>query len=190
MPPTGYLSNQVKANDMDLRNKDYKIFEMFNQDWALVTAGHLEDFGSCTLSWGSLGNIWDKSGQGSRATVTVYVHPARDTCEYLLSNPYFTVSFFPEQYRKSLAYMGSHSGRDDDQKAVTAGLTPIAIGESVTYKEAKQTFLCRKLYQGQFQREHLASDIQDYYAASPEVFPNFKGGWQPHIIFMGEIINL
>ncbi|MDO5016022.1 MAG: flavin reductase [Eubacteriales bacterium] len=175
---------------MDLRSKDYKIFEMFNKDWALVTAGNLDDFGSCTLSWGSLGNIWDASSKGSRATVTVYVHPARYTSQYLLSNEFFTLSFFPEEYRKALSYMGSHSGRDDEHKAVTAGLTPIAIGESVTFKEAKQTFLCRKIYQGQFQKENLAADIQEYYAASPKVFPDFKGGWQPHIIFMGEIINL
>lgn len=45
--------------------------------------------------------------------------------------------------------MGSHSGRDVN-KVEMSGLTPVAIGASVTYKEANLTFLCRKIYQHPF----------------------------------------
>lgn len=38
--------------------KDYKAFTMFEDRWALVTAGTLEDFNTCTVSWGSMGNVW------------------------------------------------------------------------------------------------------------------------------------
>lgn len=31
--------------------KDYKVFEMFDKQWALVTAGSIEHYNSCTVSW-------------------------------------------------------------------------------------------------------------------------------------------
>ena len=46
------------------KEKDYKVFEMFRDQWALVTAGDPEDFNSCTLGWGSLGTIWTRPGRG------------------------------------------------------------------------------------------------------------------------------
>ena len=170
----------------NFREKNYKVFEMFDKHWALVTAGSMEHFNSCTVSWGSLGNIWGRAGQ-SRSIVTVYIHPARYTSEVLAQSDLFTVSFFPEEYRAALGYMGSHSGRDGD-KARAAGLTPIAIGQGVTYQEANLTFLCKKLYLHQFTREDIAPDVQAYYASKPETYPDFHGGWQPHLLCIGEII--
>ena len=85
--------------------------------------------------------------------------------------------------------MGSHSGREGN-KDEAAGLTPIQMGESITFKEANLTFLCKKLYQHQFSKDDLASKVKEYYASMPEVYPDFKGGWQPHIVFVGEIIDV
>lgn len=169
------------------KEKAYKVFEMFDKQWALVTAGSIDNYNSCTLSWGSLGNIWGRDGE-SCPIVTVYVHPARYTSEFLTDSDYFTVSFYPEEYRKAVAYMGSHSGRDED-KAKATGLTPVVMGEGVTYQEANLTFLCKKLYQHQFSKEDLAPEIQAYYASKPEAFPDANGAWQPHLVFVGEIID-
>ena len=57
---------------------------------------------------------------------------------------YFTVSFFAPEYKKALAYLGSHSGRNEN-KIENAGLTAVAIGKTMVFKEAKQAFLCKKL---------------------------------------------
>ena len=65
--------------------KDYKAFTMFEERWALVTAGTPEDFNTCTVSWGSMGNVWDPNG-GDISTVTVYIHPARYTQEFYGEN--------------------------------------------------------------------------------------------------------
>ncbi len=170
----------------NFKEKDYKVFELFDKQWGIVTAGSMEHYNSCTVSWGSLGNIWGHAGK-SCPIVTVYVHPARYTSEFLKDSETFTVSFYPEAYRKAVGYIGSHSGRDGD-KAAAAGLTPVAIGNGVTYQEAELTFVCKKLYQHQFSREDLAPEIQEYYAASPKIYPDFQGGWQPHIVFVGEIV--
>lgn len=76
------------------------------------------------------------------------------------------------------------------QLRAAAGLTPVAIGNGVTYAEANLTFLCRKLYQHTFSRDDLAPEVQAYYASMPDVYPDFHGGWQPHIVFVGEIIDV
>lgn len=109
-------------NMENFKQKAYNVFELFDQQWALVTAGSIEHYNSCTVGWGSLGNLWGPTGR-SRPTVTVYVHPARYTCEFLERGDTFTVSFYPPEYRRALGYIGSHSGRDGD-KAAAAGLTP------------------------------------------------------------------
>lgn len=160
-----------------------RIFELFAQRWGIVTAGAMENFNSCTISWGSLGTLW------GRPVATVYVHPARHTSRFLENSDYFTVSFYDERHREALAYMGAHSGRDGD-KAAAAGLAPIAFGQSVTYEEAETTLLCKKLYAHPFDKGALAPEIQAMYAAAPAVYPDFQGGWQPHIVFVGEVIDV
>lgn len=164
-------------------NKEYPVFDMFKNKWALVTAGTMDSYDGCTIGWGSLGTIWNKD------TVTVYVHPDRYTSEFLRNHDTFTVSFFPEEYRKALGYMGSHSGRNED-KAVHAGLTPVPMKDTVGFKEATLTFVCKKLYQHQFSREDLSQKIQDFYAKSPKVYPDYAGGWQPHYVFVGEVLEV
>lgn len=163
--------------------KKYDVFQMFSKQWAIVTAGTMEKYDGCTIGWGSLGTIWNKN------TVTVYVHPARYTSEFLLKNDQFTISFFPEQYRKALGYMGSHTGRTED-KAAHAGLTPISMKETVGFQEANLTFVCKKLYQHKLSEKDLDASIQSFYAASPKVYPDFHGGWQPHYVFAGEILDV
>ena len=60
----------------NFKQKAYNVFELFDRQWAIVTAGSIEHYNSCTVGWGSLGNLWGPTGR-SRPAVTVYVHPAR-----------------------------------------------------------------------------------------------------------------
>ena len=174
---------------MSIYEEDYKVFDLFSNRWALVTAGSMEHFNSCTIGWGSLGTIWARPGKNG-AIVTVYLHPTRYTCEFLKANETFTVSFYPARYKKALGYMGSHSGRDVN-KAEVAGLTPVAMGDSVTYEEANLTFLCRKIYQHRLAKENMAADVQALYKANPKSFPPDEDGeWQPHWMFIGEILEV
>ena len=167
--------------------KDYKAFTMFENRWALVTAGML-DFNTCTVSWGSMGNIWGPNG-GDISTVTVYIHPARYTQEFMAKYDTFTVSFFPESYRKALGYLGSHSGRDEN-KVANSGLTPVAAGDGVTFKEAELTFVCKKLYEHQFDEAHLAEKVKDYYASNPAVYTQAgHDRWEPHYMYIGEVVD-
>ena len=168
--------------------KDYKAFTMFENRWALVTAGMLDDFNTCTVSWGSMGNIWGPNG-GDISTVTVYIHPARYTQEFMAKYDTFTVSFFSESYRKALGYLGSHSGRDEN-KVANSGLTPVVAGDGVTFKEAELTFVCKKLYEHQFDEAYLAEKVKDYYASNPAVYTQAGHDcWEPHYMYIGEVVD-
>lgn len=168
--------------------KDYKAFSMFENRWALVTAGMLDDFNTCTVSWGSMGNIWGPNG-GDISTVTVYIHPARYTQEFMAKYDTFTVSFFPESYRKALGYLGSHSGRDEN-KVANSGLTPVTAGDGVTFKEAELTFVCKKLYEHQFDEAYLAEKVKDYYASNSAVYTQAGyDRWEPHYMYIGEVVD-
>ena len=35
-----------------LKEDTNKLMELFEKNWALVTAGSIEDYNSCTVSWG------------------------------------------------------------------------------------------------------------------------------------------
>ena len=167
-----------------MKENEYKVFELFEKQWALVTAGNMERFNCCTVGWGGMGTLWNKP------VVTVYLHPARYTREFLNTNDSFTLSFFPEAYKKALGVLGTLSGRDGD-KITPSGLTPTAMGESVSYEEAELSFLCRKLYQHRFSKEDLAPEIQAYYQAHPKVYPpDEEGEWQPHWVFVGEVVDV
>ena len=109
--------------------------------------------------------------------MTVYVNPDRYTWEFLRDSEIFTVAFFGEEYRRALGYLGSHSGRDGD-KITAAGLTPREISGGVSFAEAELTFVCRKLYEGEFRREGLSGEISD----------GIYKDWHPHWMFVGEII--
>lgn len=165
----------------EIEEKVFKPFDIFDNQWGLVTAGTHEKFNTCTIGWGSMGTIWGGPTQG-RPIITVYVNPQRYTWQFLKESPYFTVSFFPEQYRKALGYLGSHSGRDGD-KIRASGLTPVPMGDGVAFKEANLVFLCRKLYQHGFAEEDMIPEIRDFYKKIRAMNPT------PHWEFIGEVVD-
>ncbi len=172
----------------NFRELDCKPFELFEKHWALVTAGTMERFNTCTVAWGSMGTLWTRPG-GSGSVITVYLHPARYTRDFVAAADTFTVSFFPPERKKALGILGSRSGRDGD-KVAASGLTPMPVGDSVGFREAGMTFLCRKIYQHQFAKEGIAPEIREYYRANPGAYPvDENGEWQPHWVFIGEVIG-
>ena len=152
---------------------DVDVFSAFADDWALVTAGTQGDYNTMTIGWGGLGTLW------SRPAATVYVKQNRYTHGFMEKNDWFTVSFFPAEYKKALGYLGSRSGRDGD-KVAAAGLTPVYLENAVTFTQAHTTLLCKKIY-----RQDL--DL----AAMPENVVNaFYKTEAPHTMYIGEVVEI
>ena len=148
-------------------------FTKFDKEWALVTAGNKDHFNSMTISWGSMGTLWSKS------VITIYVRPERYTDSFLKDSEYFTVSFFKAEYRNALGIMGTKSGRDIDKVKVT-GLTPLFIEDNaITYKEAYETYLCKKIYTQKLNKEDFPSDVLHIYGENG----------LPHNMYVGEVIK-
>lgn len=164
--------------EFDAMDRSYDVFKMFSAQWALATAGDdLEHWNTLTIAWGSVGSIWSRA-DGPRSIVTIYVSPARHTFSFLQEHDVFTVSFFPEAYRKDLSYLGSHSGRDGDKVAQTS-LVPFSTEPGVAFQQAELVFVCRKLYSDPFEGNRCPADIQErLYSKIP-----------PHHYFIGEIIK-
>ncbi len=152
------------------------IFKKFDRQWALVTAGTGGSFNTMTISWGGMGTLW------SLPVVTVYVRPSRYTHEFMEREGLFTVSFYPERYKKALGILGSRSGRDCD-KVAEAGLTPVcarvAAGETVTFAEAELTLVCRRIYRADMDKACMPPELAaEHY--SPE---------EPaHTMYIGEVV--
>ena len=164
---------------MEFFDKKYEIFKMFNEDWGLATAGNIHDFDGCTISWGSLGDVWGEIDNG-RYIATIYIHPDRYTHKYLQSNDYFSVSFFDKKYKADLGILGTKSKRDGDKFALTA-LTPVEKCNTVIFEEANLTFICKKIYYEQFNAKNIA----------PDVLVNiYTGGKEPHFQYIGEIVEV
>lgn len=157
----------------DIRQFNADVFTLFDRDWALLTAGTPGDYNTMTISWGQLGTLW------RLPVATVFVKPVRYTHEFMDRHEYFTVSFYPESSRPAMNILGSRSGRDGD-KVAQAGLTPVAIAQSVTFKEAKVTLLCKKI---------LCQDI-DPANVPADAMRTFYENEAPHTIYIGEVLKI
>lgn len=149
------------------------ILSVFDKKWALLTAGESDRFNTMTISWGGLGTIWGKP------VATVYVRTSRYTHDFMDANEFFTVSFYQEEYRQILGVLGSKSGRDMD-KMKESGLTPVQAGESMSFKEAEVTLVCRKLFKQQLDVANMPEDVAKA----------MYEGQAPHDMYIGEIVNI
>lgn len=155
--------------------KDFfdKSLNIFQSDWALVTAGTPENYNTMTIGWGGLGTLWRKP------VCTVYVKPCRYTHRFMDANDYFTVSFYKDDYRSALSALGTKSGRDGD-KVAEVGFNAVPCGESVTFSQAKTTLLCKKIYRQDMTMDTMPADvIEKYYTEEA-----------PHTVFVGEVIDV
>jgi flavin reductase (DIM6/NTAB) family NADH-FMN oxidoreductase RutF len=132
----------MNFKNVDLDKMQINPFEMLGGRWALLSAGDQNGFNTMTISWGFVGVMWHKN------VVQAVVRPQRYTKEFLDNFELFTVSFFPSGHKDALTLLGKKSGRDGD-KIKQSGLTPCFVNGALTFEEASEVFVCRKLFGGQ-----------------------------------------
>ena len=149
------------------------ILSVFDKKWALLTAGDSDRFNTMTISWGGLGTIWGKP------VATVYVRTSRYTHDFMDTNDFFTVSFYPEECRQVLGVLGSKSGRDMD-KMKDSGLTPVQAGDSMSFEEAEVTLVCRKLFMQRLEPDNILDEnVKKFYVSDA-----------PHDAYIGEVVEI
>ena len=86
-------------------------FAMIGRQWMLVSAEKEGRVNTMTASWGGMGVMWGKD------VAFVFLRPQRFTKEFVDAAGRFTLSFYGEEHRADLAYLGRVSGRDEDKIA-------------------------------------------------------------------------
>jgi flavin reductase (DIM6/NTAB) family NADH-FMN oxidoreductase RutF len=148
---------------------------LFNDQWLLLTAGDFaaRTYNAMTVSWGSLGTIWNKP------FAQVVVRPQRHTRRFMDEFDTFTLCAFPPACRNALQLLGSKSGRDGD-KIAESGLTPVAARQvaAPVFQEAVLAIECHKLlWQDMDPRGFVSSAIAGHYPQRDY-----------HRIYFGEIV--
>ena len=148
--------------EIDVKELQDNVVKLIGSDWMLITAGDAEKQNTMTASWGGLGYVWNYP------VAYVVIRPQRYTYEFTEREERMTLSFFTEEWRKALAYCGSHSGRDGD-KFAEAGIS-VSFTESGTpaIAEARLVMECKKIYVDMLKEENFLDKeiIEKWYPAS------------------------
>lgn len=157
-------------------------FQLFGKDWMALTSGtEKKGFNTMTVAWGHLGSVWERgSHRNCLPTAICYVRPSRYTKEYMDQEKYFTLSHFPIEYKKTLGYLGSHSGKNEDKIQAT-GLTPVFSDGTTYFEESDLVFICRKLYQAPLlEKGYVDKELIDFNYPERDF----------HEMYVGEIVKV
>lgn len=166
----------VSISPKNIKENPIKIF---GDDWAVVAAGTKDDFNELTVSWGALGDAW----WDNMPITIIFVSATRYTQKYLEANETFSINVFPPEYRKATAYIGSHSGRDEDKVAATGLKVDFTESTTPIFPEARLIIECRKVYSHDLDSKRFSESLKGNYAQK-----KFQGV-VPHTVYFGEIIN-
>ena len=123
---------------------------------ALISAGTPEKFNSMTIMFGAIGMIWSKKAYFA------FIKPERYTFDFIKDSEYFTVSYFPKEFNKIHKIFGYKSGREID-KIQETGITPEFIDNGITFTEANEIYICKKIYFKQMDKDFEPEDVVAQY---------------------------
>ena len=159
---------------VDPKSLSENVFSLIGDEWMLITAGTAEALNTMTASWGGLGVIW-----GAPAA-TCYIRPQRYTKEFVDREEYFTLTFFPEEYRKALSLCGTKSGREMDKVKECGFTVKTASCGAPYFEEAELVLVCRKRFAQAMDPNNIPQEI--------------KEKWYPqkdyHTMYIGEIVEV
>ena len=163
--------------EIGIRELDVNMYSMIADNWPLLTSGNKENgYNTMTISWGHIGSIWGHN----MPTVIAYVRPQRYTKQFMDKNEYFTLSILDEKYKKELAYLGSHSGKDEDKIAGTWFHVEMFENKN-NRKNSDIVPVCRKVYQ-----DYLKEECFKDYEVMDKAYPNRDF----HDFYVGEIVKI
>ena len=159
---------------IDVKSLQDNVFSLIGDRWMLITAGTAERCNTMTASWGGLGVIW-----GAPAA-TCYIRPQRYTKEFVDREEYFTLAFFPEEYRKQLSLCGSKSGRDVDKVKECGFTVKTAACGAPYFEEAELVLVCRKRFAQEMDPNNMPQEIREKWYPQQDY----------HTLYIGEIVEV
>jgi flavin reductase (DIM6/NTAB) family NADH-FMN oxidoreductase RutF len=112
------------------------VFRLVGRDFFVITAGKEDHYNSMIGSGGGLAVLFKKP------TTWCIVRADRYTLELLQKEQTYTISYFPDEYREQMLFLGTKSGRDSG-KMSEVGLTGVRTASGdMSFKEARLIFEC------------------------------------------------
>ncbi|MDR3037551.1 MAG: hypothetical protein LBU31_03995 [Coriobacteriales bacterium] len=158
------------------------FFDQIGRQWMLITAAKPNGtVNSMTAAWGGIGFIWQQP------VCFFFIRPQRCTKTFVQASSTLSLSFYSNDYRDALNFMGNVSGFDDAEKVAHSGLTLAfyeapATDEAATvapaatatdgvataatrertpyFSEARLVLICERLYQQDMRAEGFIDQEQ------------------------------
>jgi flavin reductase (DIM6/NTAB) family NADH-FMN oxidoreductase RutF len=113
------------------------VFTLVGKDFTVITAGKEDHYNSMTGSGGGLGLLFMKP------TTWCILRADRYTLEMIQKEQTYTLSYFPNEYKKQILFLGSKSGRDSEKmKEVELTSVQTPSGD-MSFKEARLIIECK-----------------------------------------------
>ncbi|MDR2772526.1 MAG: flavin reductase [Elusimicrobiota bacterium] len=113
------------------------VFTLVGKVFPVITAGKGGEFNSMTASGGGMGLLFRKH------SVWLVIQQGRLTLELMKKEQSWSLSYFPDEYKKQVFFLGSKSGRDSDKmKEVELTAIPTPAG-NIAFKEARLIIDCK-----------------------------------------------
>ena len=138
---------------MSLTISSFNFTEEINKGALLSAAKENGKVNTMTVSWGTSGVLWNKR------VVTVFVRPQRYTYEFCEEASTFTLSFFSEERKETLAFCGTKTGRDVD-KFKACDLKYELKNDACIFEDAKVTLVLKKLYSQDLKLAATFTDLE------------------------------
>ncbi len=155
------------------------VFKLVGKDFTVISAGNETHYNSMTASWGGFGILFNKP------TTWCFLRANRYTLELIKQQQSYTMTYFSDEYKDQVLFLGSKTGRDTEKMkevSLTHVLTP--AGNS-SFKEAKLIIECKLT-------EISTVHPDDFYTQEGKDF--IKEGYDDakdyHKLIFGEITNV
>ncbi|MDR1090555.1 MAG: hypothetical protein LBL79_05715 [Prevotella sp.] len=113
------------------------VFTLVGKDFFAITAGKKDHYNSMIGSGGGFGMLFKKP------TTWCLLRADRYTLEMIEKEQTYTLSYFPNEYKEQMLFLGSKSGRDN-KKMKEVELTDIQTPcGNISFEEARLIFECR-----------------------------------------------
>ena len=139
-----------KANDVNFKEMSFdqlfkqispaeicdNVFTLVGKNF-VITAGKEDHYNSMTCSGGGLGLLFRKP------TTWCTLRSDRYTLEIIQKKQKYTLSYFPNEYKEQILFLGSKSGRDSEKmKEVELTRVQTPSGD-MSFKEARLIIECK-----------------------------------------------
>lgn len=113
------------------------VFTLAGKDFYAVTAGKEEHYNSMVGSGGGFGLLLKKP------TTWCFFRADRYTLELMQKEQTYTLSYFPEEYREQMLFLGSKSGRDSEKMKEVELTSAVTPSGNMAFEEARLILECK-----------------------------------------------